>query len=55
MDTLYALVENPSTGIVIENCDHQHRTFRREHYDYECQRCGQIFDDDQTSLPTVIR
>ena len=55
MDTLYALVSDPSISIVIEDCDHHHLTFRREHYDFECQRCGQIFDDDQISPTNVVR
>ena len=55
MDTLYALVSDPSISIVIENCDHRHRTFRHDQYDFECQRCGQIFDDDETSPTNVVR
>jgi len=54
MDTLYALVDDPNKFIVVEHCDHKHRQFRNEHYDYECQRCGLIFDDDKTMRPSVV-
>lgn len=55
METLYALVEDPSNKIAVEACDHKHRIFRHEHYDYECQRCGVAFDGDKASLPNVVR
>ncbi len=31
MEALYALVEDPNTIIVVENCDHKHKQFMQDH------------------------